>query len=194
MKTLFVIAAVIVTNLSISIAQPAEWEIDKAHSKIMFSVPHMVVSEANGDFKKFDGTITIDGDNLETAVIDFTIDVNSINTDNEMRDNHLKSDDFFNAEKYPQIKFKAKKIKKGSGNTYIMSGYLTIRDVTKPVDFTVTYGGMVKDAKGKTHAGYKISGSINRFDYGVKFSKTIESGGLVVGDVVSIIANMEIIK
>jgi polyisoprenoid-binding protein YceI len=170
------------------------WNVDASHSGVTFTVPHMVISEVPGSFKKFDGKISSKDENFTDAQIEFTIDASSINTDNEKRDAHLKSDDFFNAEKFPQIKFKGKSMKKISGNKYILTGDLTIRDVTKTVELAVIYNGNIKDPYGNLRAGFKISGSINRLEFGLKWNNLLEAGGAVVGDSVSFLVNLELVK
>lgn len=127
--------------------------------------------------------------------IDVTIDVNSIDTDSEGRDEHLKSDNFFNATKYPKIYFKSISFKKINGNNYKLTGDLTIRDVTKTVTFDVVYNGIVeKDRWGKTQAGFKLTGSIDRLDYGVKWNDRLDSGDPIVGSKVDIIITLELTK
>lgn len=192
-KLKFTFALLLVLTVSI-FADPINWEIDKAHSKVQFTVTHMVISEVTGQFKSFDAKITSDGDDFSKGNIDFTIDANSINTDNDYRDKHLKSDDFFNAEKYPKMIFKGKSLQKTGDNKYKLTGDLTIRDITKPVVLDVVYGGSVKDPMGRTVTGFKISGTINRFDFGLKWNKLIESGGAVVGKDVNILCNLELRK
>ncbi|RYY94124.1 MAG: YceI family protein, partial [Chitinophagaceae bacterium] len=125
------------------------------------------------------------------AKINFTVDVNSIYTDNDARDKHLKSDDFFNADNYPNMVFTGTSFRKVSGNQYELKGNLTIRNVTKPATFKVTYGGTVKDPWGNTKAGFKASGSINRFDYGLKWNSLTEAGGAVVGKDIAIDLRLE---
>ena len=120
--------------------------------------------------------------------------MNSIDTDNERRDNHLKSDDFFNAEKYPNITFKGKSLKHVNGNKYKLKGDLTIRDVTKSVVLEVKYGGTITDNRGNVKAGFKITGMINRFHYQLNWDAAMEAGGLVVGKDVEIVCNIELIK
>ena len=167
------------------------WTLDKSHSKVGFSVTHMVVAETEGQFKAFDINVNAPTDDFNGASVEFTAQVASIDTENERRDGHLKGEDFFNAEKYPDIKFKGK-LEKVSGK-YQLKGDLTIRETTKPVTLDVTYGGNVK-AFGGERAGFKATGSIKRFDYGLKWDKTIEDGSLVVGDEVQIIAKIELQK
>jgi polyisoprenoid-binding protein YceI len=173
--------------------EPGKWTVDKAHSNVKFTVTHLVVSEVEGSFKLFDGTLENTKSDLSDAKISFTVDVNSINTDNEKRDGHLKSDDFFNAEKFPEMKFTSTSMKPAGENKYKLAGNLTIRDVTKPVEFDVTYGGSVA-AMGTTKLGFKAKTTINRFDYNLKWDKATESGGLVVSKDVDIIVNVELNK
>ena len=172
-----------------------KWVIDKAHSNIRFSVSHLVVSDVDGSFKSFDGSMTATKPDFTDAAIAFTADVNSINTENENRDKHLKSDDFFNAEKFPQIKFTSKSLKALGNNKYALAGVLTIRDITKPVTFDVQYGGTVTSAAmGGTHAGFKAKTTINRFDYNLKWNALTEAGGAVAGKEVEITLNIDMKK
>jgi polyisoprenoid-binding protein YceI len=136
----------------------------------------------------------MNGDDITSAMIDFTVDVNSINTENEDRDKHLRSDDFFNAEDFPQMSFKSKEMKKVGEKNYKLIGDLTIRDVTKEVEFDVKFNGMVNDPWGNTRAGFKATGEINRFDYGLKWNNLLETGGLVVGEDVEMVINVQLIK
>ncbi|MEI7810992.1 MAG: YceI family protein [Ignavibacteria bacterium] len=175
-------------------ARQADWNIDVAHSKVQFSVSHMLISEVIGYFKKFDARINAADDELQNANIEFTIDVSSINTDNEARDNHLKSDDFFNAEKFPKITFKGKSLKKVGEGRYKLTGDFTMRDITKQIELDVVHGGTIKDPYGKIRSGYKISGTVNRLDYNLKWNKLMETGGAMVGREVSILCNIEIVK
>ncbi len=175
------------------VSEPAKWTVDKAHSNVKFNVTHLVVSEVEGSFKLFDGTMEHSKPDFSDAKVNFTVDVASINTDNDNRDKHLKSDDFFNAEKFPSMKFVSTSIKNAGGNKYKLAGNLTIRDVTKPVVFDVTYGGQIVN-QGKTKAGFKAKTTINRFDYGLKWDKATEAGGLVVSKNVELMLNLEMNK
>ena len=166
------------------------WKLDNAHSSIKFSVEHLMVSETEGNFKGFDGTLTSKNADFTDAEIAFTVEVKTINTDNDMRDKHLQSDDFFNAEKFPQMKFKGTSFKKVSGNKYVLEGDLTIRDVTKKVKFDVVYRGTQKDPYGNTKAGFKATGSIKRLEYGLKWNVMTEATA-VVADEVNIVINLE---
>lgn len=129
--------------------------------------------------------------NFTDANVDFTIDVNSVNTDNEMRDKHLKSDGFFNTEKYPNMVFKSTSMQKLAGNKYALMGNLTIRSITKPAKFDVTYGGTAKDGYGNTKVSFKATTVINRFDYGLKWNTATEAGGATVGKDVTIDLKLE---
>ncbi len=182
-----------VTQKITSSVAPTKWSLDKAHSNVKFAVTHMVVTETEGSFKLFDGSMEHSKDDFSDAKIEFTVDVNSINTDNENRDKHLKNDDFFNVEKYPTIKFVSTSFVPAGEKKYKLNGNLTIRDVTKPVVFDVTYGGSVND-RGGVKSGFKGKTSINRFDYGLKWNKATEAGGLVVSKEVDITVNVELKK
>ena len=182
-----------VTSLNTGGDEVTKWTLDKAHSNVKFSVTHLVVSETEGSFKLFDGSMENSKADYSDAKISFNVDVNSINTDNEKRDAHLKSDDFFNAEKYPAMKFESTSFTPEGGNKYKLTGNLTIRDVTKPVTFDVTYGGIV-NAMGGTRIGFKAKTTIDRFDYNLKWDKTIETGSLVVSKEVNITINVELKK
>lgn len=170
-----------------------EWNLDNSHSNIGFKVDHMVISETEGEFNKFTATVTSTSADFNGANVTFSADVNSINTDNEKRDGHLKSDDFFNAEKFPKLTFNGKLVK-NKDNSYELVGDFTMRDVTKKVKFPVEYRGTIKDPYGMTRAGFKITGKVNRTDYGLKWNSLTEAGGMVVGEDVTITCNVEIIK
>ncbi|MDB5249957.1 MAG: YceI family protein [Segetibacter sp.] len=189
MKKLFILAAIALVSTA-SFAQ-TKWNVDNVHSSVKFSVSHLVISEVEGAFKKFTGSFTSAKPDFTDAAINFNIDVNSINTDNDMRDNHLKGDDFFNAEKYPVITFKSTSFKKLSGNKYALYGNLTMRDVTKPVKFDVVYGGTAKDGYGNTKTGFKATSVIDRFDYNLKWNKLTEAGGATVGKDITLDLKLE---
>lgn len=167
------------------------WNIDKAHSKVGFNVVHMAVSEVEGKFNDFDGAVVSKAEDFDGAEITFSAKTASIDTDNERRDGHLKSPDFFNAEKFPEVSFKGKLVK--AGGKYKLKGDFTMHGVTKAVEFDVTYGGSVNTGKGMK-AGFKINGQVNRQDYGLTWSNKVPTGELVVGDTVDIIGKIEIDK
>jgi len=168
----------------------SKWTLDKGHSNVKFTVTHMVVSEVDGSFRTFDATIENTKPDFSDAVVNFTVDINSVDTDNENRDKHLKSDDFFNAEQFPQMKFQSTSFKPLGGNKYQLNGNLTIRDITKPVTFDVTYGGTINTPKG-AKIGFKAKTTVNRFDYNLKWDRATEAGSLVVAKEVGITINTE---
>lgn len=192
MKLLFTTLTALVVSIAAS-AQATSWKLDKVHSVVKFSVTHMVVSETEGSFKLFDGTVDHTKADFSDAKINFTVDVNSISTDNEGRDKHLKSDDFFSAEKFPQMKFESTSMTPLGGNKYKLAGNLTIKDVTKPVTFDVTYGGTITTSRG-TKAGFKATTTINRFDYNLKWDRATEAGSLVVSKEVEVTIKVELDK
>jgi len=191
MKKLIISAVALIISAT-SFAQ--NWKLDAAHSKIQFSTKYLVISDVDGEFKKVDGTITSSKQDWTDLSATLTADVNSISTDNEMRDKHLKSDDFFNAEKFPTITFESKKIKNLGGNKYLLTGDLTIRDVTKSVSVPLVYNGSVKDPWGNLKAGFKATGKINRKDFNLKYSNAAATGEAVVGDEVEFTADIVLIK
>ncbi|RZK43961.1 MAG: polyisoprenoid-binding protein [Pedobacter sp.] len=170
MKKLFLF----IVSISISVASFAQtkWTTDPMHSFVNFSVKHSGISFVDGTFKKFEGTISASKADLTDAKIQFSADVASISTNVEMRDNHLKSDDFFSAEKFPKMTFESTSFKKTQKNNYILTGKLTIKDVTKEVRFNVVYGGTAKDQQGNTKAGFLATTKINRLDYNVSYDPT----------------------
>jgi polyisoprenoid-binding protein YceI len=179
--------------LSANVQTPTKWTLDKSHSNLKFTVTHMVVSETEGSFKIFDGTVEHTKADMSDAKINFSVDMNSINTENENRDKHLKGDDFFNAEKFPTATFVGKSFKPLGDNKYELVGDLTIRDVTKSVKFAVRFGGIATSTRGDK-AGFKATTTINRFDYNLKWDRATEAGGLVVGKDVDITVLLEMNK
>lgn len=167
------------------------WTIDKNHSKIGFNVTHMAVSEVEGKFNDFDGSIVSKADDFNGAQVQFTAKTASVDTDNEKRDGHLKSADFFEVEKYPEIKFLGTLVK--DGGKYKLKGDLTMHGVTKQVEFDVTYGGSINHPKG-TKAGFKLTGKLNRKDYGLKWDNKVPTGELVVSDDVELVVKVELDK
>jgi len=175
-------------------AQKSSWSLDPVHSNVKFTVVHMMVSEMDGSFKVYDGKVEASSDDFNNASIDFSVDVNSIDNDNDMRDKHLKADDFFNAEKYPKMTFKSTSFKKVSDKKYELTGDLTIRDVTKKVTFHVAYNGTQKDPYGNIKAGFKAKGTINRKEFKLRWGPVTETGGVVVSDEVDITINAAFAK
>lgn len=192
MYRLVAVVAMIVLVVSASLSA-AVWEMDSAHSSVNFSVSHLVITTVEGKFGTFFGKVNWDGQNLAAAGVEMTIDAASINTDNTQRDTHLKSPDFFDAEKYPTLTFKSKKVVPGDGSKFKLVGDLTMRGVTKEVTFDCVFHG-IADYMGATKAGFTAKATINRMDYGVSWSKTLDNGGLVVGNDVDITLQLELNK
>ncbi|HSH00291.1 MAG TPA: YceI family protein [candidate division Zixibacteria bacterium] len=174
-------------------AHAAKWGIDRVHSSVGFKVSHLVISKVTGSFSEFDGTIEFDESNLSGGAVEFTVQVASIDTDNEKRDNHLRSADFFDAANHPTMTFKSTKVSAVEDGKFSITGNLTIRGTTKEVTFDCEYGGSV-EAFGGVRTGFSAQTKINRFDYGLAWDKAIETGGLVVGDEVTILIELELGK
>lgn len=167
------------------------YTVDKTHAHVGFEIAHMVISDVKGSFDEFDASLTVSDGKLETA--EATVQVASINTKNEKRDVHLKNDDFFSAEKFPTMTFKSTGVSSKEGKE-VLAGNLTIRDVTKAVEFEYSLKGPVNDPWGNTKVGFEAHTIINRQDFGLTYSKAIESGGLMVGNEVTIEIDMEFAK
>ena len=165
------------------------WKLDNTHTNIRFSVTHMTISQVDGKFNDFTGSVTSHSDDFAGSEVAFTAQVASIDTDSERRDGHLKSNDFFNAEEYPELKLSGKIEKKG--DKYTLVGEFTIRDVTKPIVFDVEYFGQIEGKHGKK-AGFKVTGVIDRFDYNLKWDNALKDGGLVVSSEIGITCNVEL--
>lgn len=191
MVSLFASAAILAGG---SIAVAGEWKEDASHSTVGFSAKHMVISNVNGKFNDYSINVKSDKPDFSDAKIDVRIKSASINTENNKRDAHLRGDDFFAADKFPEISFVSTSMKKLGGNKYKVTGKLTMRGVTKQVTLDAELGGVVKDPWGNHKAGFTLTGSINRFDYGLKWNDMIETGGLVVGDIVKINCEVELLK
>jgi polyisoprenoid-binding protein YceI len=171
------------------------WAIDPTHSEVHFKIKHLMITNVTGSFNIFEASVTTEGEDFSTAKVSFTADANSVDTGNEQRDGHLKSADFFDAEKYPKIKFTATKSEPvDNDGSYEMYGDLTIKDVTKNIKLSVEFGGVVQDAYGNTKAGFTINGKINRKDFGLTWSAVTEAGGVVVSDEVRIISEIQLIE
>jgi polyisoprenoid-binding protein YceI len=171
-----------------------KWTIDPAHTELGFKVKHMMISNVSGKFTGFGGEIETDGDNFETAKANFTVNTSTIDTGSADRDTHLKSPDFFDAEKFDKISFRSTGMKKESDGDYILNGDLTIKDVTKPVKLKAEHTGLAKDPWGNMKAGFSINGTINRKDFGLTWNAVLESGGVLVSDDVKMNIELQLIK
>jgi polyisoprenoid-binding protein YceI len=180
----------LVLIVAAGLAGAAEYSIDQAHSDVSFKVRHLV-SKTSGQFTDFDGAIVADFSDLDASSVKFTIQAASIDTKNEDRDTHLRSEDFFDVEKYPEITFTSSKITKASESSYAVTGTLTMHGVSKTVTLPVTFLGEVDDPWGNTKAGFEISTTIDRKDYGIVWNKALDAGGMILGDEVEITINLE---
>lgn len=171
-----------------------KWVLDPTHSEIQFKIKHLVISTVTGSFKTFAGTAETTGHDFESAQVRFSADINSIDTNQEQRDQHLKSPDFFDAQTYPQLTFESTGLRKTGGDTYTLEGNLTIKDVTRPVSFDVEYGGAATDFYGNEKAGFEVSGKISRKDFNLTWSAVTEAGAIVVGDDVKLLASVQFAK
>ncbi len=172
----------------------AKWALDASHSEVQFKVKHMVISTLTGKFKVFGGELETNSDDLSDAKAKFSVDVSTIDTNNDDRDAHLKSDDFFASEKFPEMKFVSTSFKKVDNDEYEVEGDLTIRDITKRIKFDAGFGGIITDPYGNKRLGFEVDGKINRKDFGLAWSALTETGGLVVSDDVKMHINVEFIR
>lgn len=170
------------------------WKIDPTHSEVQFKVKHLMISTVTGQFANFEGTVEAPSEDFSGASITFEADVDSISTKNADRDQHLKAPDFFDAAQYPKVRFVSKEVKKVDDTNYKVTGDLTIREHTKPVELAVEYGGITKDPWGQVKAGFELSGKINRKEFGLAFHATTDTGGLVLGDEVKLLAAVEVVR
>ena len=170
------------------------WVIDAAHSELLFKVKHLMISNVKGQFTSFTGTITCDGDDFSTMKVHATVNASSISTNNIDRDGHLKSADFFDADKFPTLTFSSTQVEKKGENELSVTGDLTIKGVTKPVVLDVEAGGINKDPWGNTKAGFSFQTRINRKDFGLNWNAALETGGVLVSDEVTITGDIQLTK
>ncbi len=188
------IAAVLLAALAAAPLFAADtFTVDKVHSDVSFQVRHFV-SKVRGDFTDFEGTIQIDQAKPEASSVVFTIKTASINTKNESRDKHLNSPDFFDTAKFPEITFKSTKIAANGKDKYNVTGEFTMHGVTKEITLPVTYTGSMKDPRGTERAGFELTTTLNRQDYGVKYNKTLDNGSLMLSDDVQVTILIESVK
>ena len=190
-KTAILTALVLVLGFG-TVAAQGTYDIDTVHSNVGFKVRHLV-SKVSGEFTEFDGTIVADFGNLDASSVEFTIQASSIDTRNEKRDGHLRSVDFFDVEKYPEITFKSSKITKIDDDRYAVAGVLTMHGVSKEITLTVDFLGEMT-AMGGTRAGYELTTTLNRKDFEISWNRALDAGGFVLGDDVEISINLELIK
>ncbi len=174
-------------------AEVTKWNLDKDHTTLGFEVVHMVVSKTQGKFTEYSGTVEMDAEKQEFKKIEAVIQAASVTTDHQKRDDHLRSADFFDVKNFPTMTYKMKSYTK-SGDQYTAIGDFTLLGVTKEITLVGTFNGMAQDPWGNTRAGFTAEGILNRKDFGMKFSKLLDNGGLVVGDEVKLKLEIEVIK
>jgi len=171
-----------------------KWVIDPAHSEIHFKVKHLVIATVTGSFDKFEGFLETDTEDFSNARIEFSADVNSINTNTPDRDNHLKSPDFFDAANHPKLFFKSSSFRKSGDSEFKLTGDITIRGVTREISLDVEFGGTMKDPWGNEKAGFELTGKLNRKDFGLNWNAVTETGGLVASEEVKLQLSVELVK
>lgn len=174
-------------------ATTTKWGIDASHSEVLFKVKHLMISTVTGSFKEFGAEAELEGNDLANAQVSFWASTASVFTNDEKRDAHLRSADFFDSEKFPKLSFKSTRVE-GAGSTWKVTGELTIKDVTKPVTLDVEWGGMAKDPWGNTKAGLTLSGRIDRKEWGLTWNAALEAGGVLVSDEVRIQCEVQLAK
>jgi polyisoprenoid-binding protein YceI len=170
------------------------WAFDPAHSELRFKIRHLMIASVSGSFKNFDVKMNTEGEDISTATIEMTADMDSVNTGNEQRDGHLKNGDFFDADKYPQLSFKSARVEKEDEENYIVYGDLTMKGVTRPVELNVEYSGLAKDPWGSDRAGFVVTGKINRSEWNIVYNSLLETGGVALSDEVKISAEIQMVK
>ena len=165
--------------------------IDPSHSKIQFKVKHLMISNVLGSFKEFEGKASMVENDFSTAIINVSINAASIDTEAADRDAHLKSPDFFDVENYPKIEFEGKSLTRKNEDNFELKGNLTIKGITKPISLSVEYGGHMTDPWGNKKAGYSVTGEINRKDWGMGWNAALEAGGVLVGEKIKIMCDVE---
>jgi polyisoprenoid-binding protein YceI len=171
-----------------------KWVLDPKHSELGFKIRHLMISHVSGFFKNFSAEAETEDIDFSTAKINLTVEMNSIFTNNEQRDAHLLNSDFFEVEKYPELKFKSTKIEKTDSETYVLYGELTMKGISKPVILNVEFNGLTKDPWGGERAGFAIAGKIKRSDWGVNFNSVLETGGVALSDEVKINSDIQLVK
>ncbi|PUZ20691.1 Polyisoprenoid-binding protein YceI [Chitinophaga costaii] len=172
-----------------------KWALDPLHSELQFKVKHLAITSITGSFHHYTTEVETEEEDFKNASVHFTAQVDSISTNNAQRDEHLRSPDFFDVNKFPEINFTATKVESvDNDGSYELYGDLTIHGVTKPVKLDVEFGGVIKDLYGQTKAGFTIHGKINRKDYGLTYNALTEAGGLVISDEVKLAAEVQLVK
>lgn len=171
-----------------------KWVLDPTHSELGFKIKHLMISSVSGSLKSFQAEVETQGEDFTTAQISLSADMASISTNNDQRDAHLRNSDFFEVEKYPELKFTSTKAEKIDSDTFVLFGDLSLKGVTKPVTLNVEFNGVTKDPWGGERAGFVVTGKINRSDWGVNFNGVLETGGVMQSEEVRIISEIQLVK
>ena len=171
-----------------------KWAVDPTHSELGFKIKHLMISNVSGALKDFEAEVEMDEADFSSAQINLTAAMASITTNNEQRDGHLLTSDFFEVEKYPELKFTSTKIEKLDDDSFSLYGQLTLKGITKPVKLNVEYNGLTKDPWGGERTGFLITGKINRSEWGVNFNGVLETGGVVLSEEVRINSEIQLVK
>jgi polyisoprenoid-binding protein YceI len=171
-----------------------KWLLDPMHSELQFKIKHLMISNVSGALKNFSAEVETEDEDFSSAKINLAAQMDSISTNNEQRDAHLRNSDFFEVEKYPELKFKSTKVEKVDSDTFMLHGELTMKGVTKPVKLNVEFNGATKDPWGGERAGFVITGKINRADWGINFNSVLETGGVMLSEEVRINSEIELVK
>ena len=172
-----------------------KWALDDTHSEVQFKVRHLMISTVTGQFNKFQANVeTEEEDDFTAAKVSFSADINSISTNNEQRDAHLKSADFFDAANYPQLRFETERIDKVDNENYKVYGIITIRGVSKKIVLNAEFGGVIQDPWGNARTGFSLTGKLNRSDFGLSFGLVSDAGGVGLANEVKILANVQLVK
>lgn len=174
--------------------ETTKWVLDPSHSEVKFKVKHLMISTVSGSIDKFNVEVNSTSDDFTNANINFTADMSTINTNSEQRDGHLKSGDFFDVEKFPTMNFTSQSMVKNSDGNYTIKGNLTIKDVTKSIETIVEFGGAAKDPWGNAKAGFSLDFKINREDFGLTWNSALETGGVLVGTDVRVLAEIQLLQ
>jgi len=171
-----------------------KWVIDPTHSEIGFKIKHLMITNVSGKFQDFEAEVQTEGEDFATARISATIKTSSINTNNLQRDEHLRNSDFFEVEKHPEILFTSTAVERIDNDNFVLQGNLSLKGITRPVQFNVEYSGVTNDPWGGQRAGFIITGKINRSEFGLNFNAALETGGLVLGEEVKINSEVQLVK
>jgi polyisoprenoid-binding protein YceI len=172
-----------------------KWALDNTHSEVQFKVRHLMISTVTGQFNKFQATVeTEEEDDFTTAKVSFSADINSISTNNDQRDAHLKSADFFDVTNYPQLRFETERIEKVDDENYKVYGIITIKGVSKKIVLNAEFGGVIQDPWGNSRTGFSLTGKLNRSDFGLSFGLVSDAGGVGLANEVKLLANVQLVK